>query len=113
MNLFNYYRISFVLSFLLLIVGSMTKVTHIHMKIINAETIIAIGLFSSVGYIAIAFYMMYKSQKMPMGEKLIWVVLFALGFITKIGLITFLTAVVFFFLGPRRLLYKTCSNGNS
>lgn len=109
MKLFKFYRIAFTLSFVLLIIGAILKVTHAEIGPINGNNMLVIGLFSSIVFIALAFYMMYKSEKMPSGEKLIWVLLFALGFITGIGLITFLAAIVFFFIGPKRLFYNNTS----
>lgn len=106
MNLFKYYRISFVLSFIILIVGSVFKVTHMELGFLNGNNLITVGLISSVIYIALAYFMIYKSRKMPAGEKLIWVICFALGFIVNVGFISFATALVFFIIGPKRLFYK-------
>ncbi|HUH26067.1 MAG TPA: hypothetical protein VLY87_05535 [Flavobacterium sp.] len=110
MKLFKYYRLAFALSFLLSAIGAILKITHAEIGLINGDNMIVAGVVSSFIFIALAFYMMYQSQKMPSGEKLIWVLLYALGFITGVGIITFLTAVVFFFIGPKRLFY---TNNNS
>lgn len=106
MNLFTYYRISFVLSFIILIVGSVFKVTHMELGFLNGTNLITVGLVSSVVYIALAYFLIFKSRKMPAGEKLIWVICFALGFIVNVGFISFATALVFFFIGDKRLQQK-------
>ncbi len=106
MSLFTYYRIAFVLSFIILIVGSVLKVTHVELSFLNGNNLITVGLLSSVIYIALAYFMIFKSRKMPAGEKLIWVICFALGFIVNVGFISFATALVFFIIGFKRLFYK-------
>ena len=107
MNLFTYYRIAFVLSFIILIVGSVLKVTHVELSFLNGNNLISLGLLSSVIYIALAYFMIFKSKKMPAGEKLIWVICFALGFIVNVGFISFATALVFFIIGNNRLHSNT------
>lgn len=106
MNLFKYYRIAFVLSFIILIIGSVLKVTHTEFGIFNGNSLITIGLVSAVIYVALAYFMIYKSKKMAAGEKLIWVICFALGFLVNVGFISFATALVFFIIGPSRLFDK-------
>lgn len=110
MSLFKYYRIAFVLSFIILIVGSFLKVTHTEWGFLNGNNLISVGLISSVIYIALAYFMIFKSKKMPAGEKLIWVACFALGFIVNVGFISFATALVFFIIGSKRLFYKETIN---
>jgi len=110
MSLFKYYRIAFVLSFIILIVGSVFKVTHMEWSFLNGNNLISVGLISSVIYIALAYFMIFKSKKMPAGEKLIWVACFALGFIVNVGFISFATALVFFIIGHKRLFYKSVAD---
>ncbi|UUV22175.1 hypothetical protein [Paenimyroides aestuarii] len=110
MNLFTYYRIAFVLSFIILMAGSVFKVTHMEVGFLNGNHLITAGLLSSVFYIALAYFMIFKSKKMPAGEKLIWVICFALGFIVNVGFISFATALVFFFVGPKRLFFSNKEN---
>ncbi|RRA94724.1 hypothetical protein [Paenimyroides viscosum] len=106
MSLFKYYRIAFVVSFIILIIGSVVKVTHIELGFLNGNSLITIGLISSVIYIALAYFMIFKSEKMPAGEKLMWVICFALGFIVNVGFISFATALVFFIIGYKRLYFN-------
>lgn len=105
MKLFKYYRILFVLSFVILLTGSILKITHTDISQ-NATTFIYVGLFILLVCVAIAFFLIYKSKKMPAGEKLIWVMCFALGFIFNVGIISFTTALIFFIIAPSRLFYK-------
>ena len=105
MKLFTYYRIAFTLSFIILMVGSVFKVTHMEWNFLNGNNLITVGLLSSGIYIALAYFMIFKSKKMPAGEKLLWVIGFALGFIVNVGFISFATALVFFFIGPKRLYF--------
>lgn len=111
MNLFKYYRIALVLSFLILLAGSMLKVTHSQFGFLNGNNTLIAGLAASVITVILAFYMIWKSSKMVAGEKLIWVLLFSLGFILKVGLIAFLVGVVFFFIGPKRLFLSDHNSG--
>jgi len=112
MNIFTYYRIVFMLSFLILLAGSMLKVMHSQVGLLNGNNTLIAGLSVSVIAVVLAFYMIWKSPKMAVGEKLIWVLLFSLGFIFKIGLIVFLVGLVFFFIGPKRLFFREGNAGS-
>lgn len=103
MKLFKYYRLSFALSFAILALGSIFKVTHTEFQFLNGTNTIVFGLVSMIVCIALAYTLIYKSRRMPAGEKLIWVICFALGFLVNVGLISFATAVLFFFIGNKRL----------
>lgn len=111
MNIFKYYRIAFILSFLILLAGSMIKVTHSEAGVLNGNNTLIAGLAVSVITVVLAFYMIWKSSKMVAGEKLIWVLLFSLGFVFKVGLIAFLVGLVFFFIGPKRLFFNGANSG--
>ena len=106
MKIFKYYRIVFLLSFLILLAGSILKVANSEVGVFNGNTILISGLVTSVLAVLLAFYTIFKSSKMPAGEKLIWVLLFSLGFLFRIGFIAFLVGLIFFFIGPRRLFFK-------
>src|SRR5690606_41477525 len=80
--------------------------SHIELGFLNGNSLITIGLISSVIYIALAYFMIFKSEKMPAGEKLMWVICFALGFIVNVGFISFATALVFFIIGYKRLYFN-------
>ena len=109
MKLFKYYRILFAISFIVLVVGSIVKITHTDIGL-TAETTIYAGLFMLLLAVVIAFILIFKSNKMPAGEKLLWVICFALGFVINVGIISFTTAVIFFFIAPNRLFYKNIPN---
>lgn len=111
MNLFKYYRIALVLSFLILLAGSMLKVTHSQVGFLNGNNTLIAGLAASVVTVVLAFYMIWKSSQMVVGEKLIWVLLFSLGFLLKVGLIVLLVGIVFFFIGPKRLFLSEHNSG--
>lgn len=111
MKIFNYYRVVFLISFIVLLAGSMLKVTDSEIGVFTGDNALIIGLGTSVLAVLLAFYLIFRSAKMPAGEKLIWVLLFSLGFIFRIGFIAFTAGLVFFFIGPKRLFYNKNSSG--
>lgn len=106
MKLFIFYRITFIISFLVLLFGSMVKVTPDEFEGMNGENILSAGFILAFIYIAIAFFMMFQSKGMPMGEKLIWVVLFSAGLLFQVPLILFIVGLIFFIIGKKRLQQK-------
>lgn len=106
MKLFIFYRIAFIISFLVLLFGSMVKVTPDEFEGMNGENILSAGFILAFIYIIIALVMMYQSNGMPNGEKLIWVVLFSAGLLFEIPLILFIVGLVFFFIGQKRIQQK-------
>lgn len=103
MKLFTFYRIAFIISFLVLLFGSMVKVTPEEFDEMNGENILSTGFILAFIYIIIALTMMYQSKGMPKGEKLIWVVLFSAGLFFQVPLILFIVGLVFFFIGQKRV----------
>ena len=106
MKLFTFYRITFIISFLVLLFGSMVKVTPDEFKGMNGEHILLAGFVVAFVYILLAFIMMLQSKQMAWGEKLIWVVLFSAGLVFQVPLILFIVGLVFFIIGPKRLQLK-------
>lgn len=106
MKLFTFYRITFIISFLVLLFGSMVKVTPEEFEGMNGETILLGGFILAFIYIVIAFLMMFQSKKMSMGERLIWVILFSVGLIFQIPLILFIVGLIFLIIGNKRLQHK-------
>ena len=106
MKLFIFYRTTFILSFLVLLFGSMVKVTPEEFEGLNGDKILSAGFILAFIYIVLAFIMMFQSKGMPMGEKLIWVVLFSAGLLFQIPLILFIVGLIFFIIGQKRLQQK-------
>lgn len=106
MKLFTLYRITFVISFIVLLFGSIVKASPEEFFGFNGENILLLGFVTSIIYIVLAFVMMYQSKSMPMGEKLIWVVLFTAGLIFKILFILVLVGLIFFIIAQKRLFNK-------
>lgn len=106
MNLFIYYRITFVISFLVLLFGSMVKVSPEEFQGLNAEKILLAGFVVAFIYIGMAFFMIFKSKPTPMGEKLIWVVLFSAGLLFQLPIILFIVGLIFAVIGKKRLHQK-------
>lgn len=107
MKLFTFYRITFVISFLVLLFGSMVKVTPEEFEGMNGEPILSAGFILAFIYIILAFIMIFRSKQMQIGAKLIWVVLFSAGFVFQIPLILFVVGLIFFIIAPKRLQHST------
>ena len=106
MKLFTFYRIAFIVSFLILLVGAIAKVSHWDLYNTSPATILMFGFLIAFIYIVIAFVMMFQSKGMPTGEKLIWVVLFSAGLLFQVPLILFIVGLIFFIIGKKRLQQK-------
>ena len=106
MKLFTFYRIAFIVSFIVLLFGAMVEASPEEFKGINGQNILNAGFILAFIYIVIAFIMMFQSKGMPTGEKLIWVVLFSAGLLFQVPLILFIVGLIFFIIGKKRLQQK-------
>lgn len=107
MKLFILYRITFIVSLIILLLGSMAKISHWDLYNTSPSSILFFGFVVAFIYIVIAFIMMFQSKGMPTWEKLIWVVLLSTGFLFQIPLILFIVGLIFFIIGQKRLQQQT------
>ena len=106
MKLFIFYRIAFIVSFIILLFGSTVQASPIEYSGFNGEKILLAGFLFALIYTVLAFFMLYRSKAMETGEKLIWVVLFSAGLLFKIHFILLVVGLIFFIIGPKRLKLK-------
>lgn len=87
----TFLTISFLLSFVLTILGAYLKIMHAT----GADTILAIALFATLAYVLLAMYEVWSSDLFTHGEKIMWTVAFVL--LSGIG------GLIYLLMGRRRL----------
>jgi hypothetical protein len=91
MKLGTFLTISFLLSFVLTILGAYLKIMHTT----GADTILAIALFATLAYVLLAIYEVWSSDLFTHGEKIMWTVTFVM--LMSIG------GLIYFLMGRRRI----------
>ena len=81
----NLYKKIFVLSFILVLFGSLLKIYHLEF----ATLFLMLGLFSTLCYIILGIYQINHSVKLKNNEKVLWTI----GFIT----FSFITGLFYYY----------------
>ncbi len=87
----TFLTISFLLSFVLTILGAYLKIMHAT----GADFVLAIGLIASLVYVLLAMYEVWSSDLFNHGEKIMWTVAFVM--LMSVG------GLIYFLMGRRRL----------
>lgn len=91
MNLKNTVTLSFVLSFLLSLVGAYLKIIHAE----NADSFLILGLIATLVFISTAIYEVRTSNRIDHAEKTMWTI----AFIFMGGI----TGLIYFVIGRKRI----------
>jgi len=87
----NPFKALFAFSVIITIIGAFFKIQHWP----NAQTLLVIGILSTIGYIIRGIYEVQTCAKLPKSEKIMWTV----GFI----FFGFITGIVYILQGQRRM----------
>ena len=86
----TFLTISFLLSFVLTILGAYLKIMHMN----GADTLLMIGLFATAVYAILALFEIWNSAVFTHGDKIMWTV--AILFLSGIG------GIMYFLMGRQR-----------
>ena len=91
MKLGTIVKTSFILSFIITIIGAYLKITHSE----GAETLLIIGVIATLIFIVTAIYEVRTSKRIDNTEKTMWTI----AFIFMSGL----AGLIYFFIGRKRI----------
>lgn len=91
MKLGTVVKTSFIISFIITLIGAYLKITHSQ----GAETLLIVGVITTLIFIVSAIYEVWTSKRIDHTEKTMWTIAFIL--------MSGVTGLVYFLIGRRRI----------